>query len=64
MLFRSEPLRTLRMMHYATWLAKRWSDPAFKAAFPWFNSQHYWEQHILSLKEQVSALQEHPLQWG
>ncbi|OIO72618.1 MAG: stress response serine/threonine protein kinase YihE [Zetaproteobacteria bacterium CG1_02_53_45] len=59
-----EPLRTLRMMHYAAWLAKRWSDPAFKAAFPWFNSQHYWEQHILSLKEQVSALQEHPLQWG
>ncbi|GAV19640.1 serine/threonine protein kinase [Mariprofundus micogutta] len=58
-----EPLRTLRMMHYAAWLAKRWHDPAFKAAFPWFNSQHYWEQHILSLKEQASALQEHPLQW-
>ena len=59
-----EPLRTLRMMHYAAWLAKRWHDPAFKAAFPWFNTQHYWEQHILSLKEQVSALQEHPLQWS
>jgi len=58
-----EPLRTLRMMHYAAWLAKRWQDPAFKAAFPWFNTQSYWEQHILSLKEQVAVLQEHPLQW-
>jgi len=58
-----EPLRTLRMMHYAGWLAKRWQDPAFKAAFPWFNTQSYWEQHILSLKEQAAALQEHPLQW-
>jgi len=58
-----EPLRTLRMMHYAAWLAKRWQDPAFKAAFPWFNTQSYWEQHILSLKEQAAALQEHPLQW-
>ena len=58
-----EPLRTLRMMHYAAWLAKRWHDPAFQRAFPWFNSQQYWEQHILTLKEQCSAMQEQPLQW-
>jgi len=58
-----EPLRTLRMMHYAAWLARRWPDPAFKAAFPWFNSQRYWEEHILSLKEQAARLSEPPLQW-
>jgi len=58
-----EGLRTLRMMHYAAWLARRWDDPAFKHAFPWFNSQNYWEEHILSLKEQASALHEEPLQW-
>ncbi len=58
-----EGLRTLRMMHYAAWLARRWDDPAFKHAFPWFNTQNYWEDHILSLKEQASALHEEPLQW-
>lgn len=58
-----EPLRTLRMMHHAAWLARRWHDPAFKRAFPWFNTQNYWEDHILSLKEQASALQEAPIQW-
>jgi len=58
-----EALRTLRMMHYAAWLARRWDDPAFKRAFPWFNTQNYWEDHILSLKEQASAMHEEPLQW-
>ncbi len=58
-----EPLRTLRMMHHAAWLAERWDDPAFKRAFPWFNTQQYWEDHILTLKEQAAAMQEEPLQW-
>ncbi len=58
-----EPLRTLRMMHHAAWLARRWDDPAFKRAFPWFNTQQYWEDHILTLKEQAAAMQEEPLQW-
>jgi len=58
-----EPLRTLRMMHYAAWLARRRDDPAFQRAFPWFNTEHYWQEHILSLKEQLSALQEPPIQW-
>jgi Ser/Thr protein kinase RdoA (MazF antagonist) len=40
------------------WLAKRWQDPAFPQAFPWFADSNYWEQQILSLKEQFSALQE------
>ncbi len=56
-----EPLRTLRMLHYAAWLARRWTDPAFPRAFPWFNSERYWGEHILELREQFSALQEPPL---
>ena len=59
-----EALRTLRMMHYAAWLARRWDDPAFKMAFPWFNTQNYWEDHILSLKEQAALMDEPPLQWS
>jgi len=62
-LYLIEPLRTLRIMHYAGWLAKRWDDPAFPRAFPWFNSQHYWEEHILSLREQVAMMQEPALEW-
>jgi len=57
-----EALRTLRMMHYAAWLAKRWNDPAFPLAFPWFNSINYWEQHIQELREQLFAMQEPVLQ--
>lgn len=53
-----EPLRTLRMIHYAGWLALRWDDPAFPAAFPWFNTQRYWQDHILALREQAAALDE------
>jgi len=53
-----EPLRSLRLMHYASWLAKRWSDPSFPMNFPWFNTTNYWEQHILELREQLSLLQE------
>jgi Ser/Thr protein kinase RdoA (MazF antagonist) len=56
-----EILRTLRMLHYSAWLARRWDDPAFPLHFPWFNSERYWGQHILELREQLSALQEAPL---
>jgi Ser/Thr protein kinase RdoA (MazF antagonist) len=56
-----EALRTLRILHYAGWLAQRWSDPAFPAAFTWFNSQRYWEEHILQIKEQIAAVQEEPI---
>jgi Ser/Thr protein kinase RdoA (MazF antagonist) len=51
-----EALRTLRIMHYAAWIARRWHDPAFPQAFPWFDSPRYWEEHILSLREQAAAL--------
>lgn len=53
-----EPLRTLRMLHYSAWLARRWDDPAFPRSFPWFNSTRYWEDQVLSLREQFSQLQE------
>ena len=58
-----EGLRTLRIMHYAAWIARRWEDPAFKAAFPWFDSRKYWDEHILSLREQLALMQEPPLVW-
>ncbi len=59
-----EALRTLRMMHYAAWLARRWDDPAFPQAFPWFNTARYWDDHILALREQAAMLNEPPLPWG
>ncbi len=56
-----EALRTLRLLHYAYWLARRWDDPAFPAAFPWFGTQRYWQDRVLELREQVAAMQEPPL---
>jgi Ser/Thr protein kinase RdoA (MazF antagonist) len=58
-----EPLRTLRLMHYAAWLARRWDDPAFPMNFPWFNTQRYWEEHLQHLREQRAALDEPALAW-
>ena len=52
-----EPLRTLRLMHHAAWLARRWDDPAFPRAFPFFNTQRYWSEHILELREQWAAIE-------
>ncbi|MEW8497482.1 MAG: stress response kinase A, partial [Candidatus Thiodiazotropha taylori] len=49
------------LVHYAGWLAKRWDDPAFPAAFPWFDSVRYWEDHILTLREQLAKMDEPPL---
>ncbi len=56
-----EPLRTLRLVHYSYWLARRWEDPAFPAAFPWFGTTRYWQDRILELREQTSAMDEPPL---
>ena len=56
-----EALRTLRLIHYSAWLAQRWDDPAFKQAFPWFNTQRYWQDRILELREQIALMQEPPL---
>ena len=57
-----ESLRTLRMIHYSAWLARRWGDPAFPAAFPWFIEPRYWENQVLSLREQLAAIAEGPLE--
>ncbi|MEZ5570798.1 MAG: serine/threonine protein kinase [Halioglobus sp.] len=57
-----ETLRTMRLLHYAAWLARRWEDPAFPRSFTWFNTERYWADHILELREQMSALQEPSLQ--
>jgi Ser/Thr protein kinase RdoA (MazF antagonist) len=56
-----EPLRALRMIHYSGWLARRWLDPAFPAAFPWAESPHYWSQHVQDLRQQLDELHEPPL---
>jgi Ser/Thr protein kinase RdoA (MazF antagonist) len=56
-----EPLRTLRLIHYSAWIARRWDDPAFPAAFPWFNTQRYWQDRILELREQIALMDEPPL---
>ena len=60
-LYLVEALRTLRLIHYSAWLARRWDDPAFPAAFPWFNTQRYWQDRILELREQVALMDEPPL---
>lgn len=57
-----EPLRALRMIHYSAWLARRWHDPAFPRAFPWFAEPRYWENHVVELQEQLEALAGEPLQ--
>ena len=57
-----EALRTLRLIHYSAWIARRWDDPAFPAAFPWFGTQRYWQDRILELREQIAAMEEDPLQ--
>ncbi|MCH9638236.1 MAG: serine/threonine protein kinase, partial [Betaproteobacteria bacterium] len=56
-----EALRTLRLIHYAAWLARRWDDPAFQQTFPWFNTQRYWQDRILELREQIALMDEQPL---
>ena len=58
-----EALRSLRIIHYAAWIARRWDDPAFKQAFPWFDTRRYWDEHVLALREQVALMQEPPLEW-
>jgi Ser/Thr protein kinase RdoA (MazF antagonist) len=51
-----EPLRALRMIHYSAWLARRWDDPAFPRAFPWFAEPRYWEEHYRALEDQLTAV--------
>lgn len=59
-----EPLRTLRLLHYNAWIAARWDDPAFPRSFPWFSTGRHWQELILTLREQLAALDEPPLSWS
>lgn len=59
-----EPLRTLRIVHYAAWISRRWEDPAFQQAFPFFAGNRFWDEHILALKEQRSRLDEPVLRYN
>ncbi len=56
-----EALRTLRLLHNCAWIAERWDDPAFPAAFPWFGTTRYWQDRILELREQIGAMDDPPL---
>jgi Ser/Thr protein kinase RdoA (MazF antagonist) len=56
-----EPLRTLRLIHYSAWLARRWQDPAFPIHFPWFGTPDYWQGQVLMLQEQAEAMEAEPL---
>jgi Ser/Thr protein kinase RdoA (MazF antagonist) len=56
-----EPLRTLRLIHYSAWLARRWDDPAFPITFPWFGSSDYWQGQVQMLQEQMEQMAEPPL---
>ena len=51
-----EPLRAMRIIHYATWIARRWHDPAFPAAWPHFGSPDYWERETQDLEEQLAVI--------
>lgn len=56
-----EPLRTLRMVSHMAWLAKRWHDPAFPTAFPWYATEEYWLGQAKSLRQQLEQLKQPPL---
>jgi len=57
-----EALRALRLLHYHAWIARRWDDPAFPAAFPWFGEPRHWEGVITQVQEQLAAMDEPALQ--
>ncbi len=58
-----EALRALRMINYQAWLARRWEDPAFPLAFPWFEDDRHWENMIAQFREQLSEMQEQTVVW-
>ncbi len=52
-----EPLRALRFIHYAAWIARRWEDPAFPNAFPHFGTEEYWECETRDLEDQIEIIE-------
>lgn len=62
-----EPLRALRMVHYAAWIARRWSDPAFPRSFPHFGTHEYWRGLTGDLIDQLAIIKaemQGELRWG
>jgi Ser/Thr protein kinase RdoA (MazF antagonist) len=59
-----EPLRALRLLRYNAWIGQRWDDPAFPRAFPWFSGRRFWEEQILTLRQQLALLDEPALAWS
>ncbi|MFW5808640.1 MAG: phosphotransferase [Spirochaetota bacterium] len=51
-----EPLRALRYIHYAGWIACRWEDPAFPKIFPHFGTHEYWENETSDLEKQLTLI--------
>lgn len=51
-----EPLRALRFVRYAAWVARRWNDPAFKASYPHFNTEQYWQNETIDLEQQLQRI--------
>ena len=56
-----EPLRAMRLVHYTGWLARRWHDPAFPQAFPWFGTPVYFEGHVRDLERALEAIEAGPV---
>jgi Ser/Thr protein kinase RdoA (MazF antagonist) len=46
-----QPLRGLRILHYAAWIAKRWLDPSFPQLFPNFKEYSYWAEEAEALEK-------------
>jgi Ser/Thr protein kinase RdoA (MazF antagonist) len=54
----TEALRTMRMVHFNAWIAKRWDDHSFQRIFPQFPSASYWDQQLIDLRIQLGSIQE------
>lgn len=50
-----EPLRGLRMVHYAAWLARRWHDPLFPATWPHFGTDDEWDRQAADLEDVLAT---------
>lgn len=49
-----EPLRALRILRYAAWIAQRFDDPAFQRTFPAFTEYAWWQREVQTLEEQLA----------
>lgn len=54
----TEALRAMRMVHFNTWIAKRWDDHSFQRVFPQFTSANYWDMELIDLRVQIGNLQD------